>query len=63
MSSSPLAAVPLVCPLDGLALTHAAGALRCPAHHAFDLSAAGYVNLLPPQHKASREPGRRGPQV
>jgi len=57
MSSSPLATVPLVCPLDGLALTHEAGGLRCPAHHAFDLSATGYVNLLPPQHKASRDPG------
>ena len=57
MSSSPLAAVPLICPLDGLALRPEAGCLRCAAHHAFDLSAAGYVNLLPAQHKASREPG------
>ena len=47
----------LACPLDGLPL-HASGAtLRCPSGHSFDIASQGYANLLPVQHKRSRDPG------
>lgn len=47
----------LACPLDGLPLTPHERQLRCPNGHGFDLARQGYVNLLPVQHKKSREPG------
>ena len=51
------AAHAFVCPLDGLAFAAAAGSVRCAAGHSFDLAREGYLNLLPVQHKASRDPG------
>lgn len=33
------------------------GRLVCPAGHSFDIARQGYVNLLPVQHKKSRDPG------
>lgn len=48
---------PLACPLDGAPLSRDGASLRCPAGHVFDVSALGHVNLLPVQHKRSRDPG------
>ena len=48
---------PLICPLDAEPLERGDTALRCPAGHTFDLARQGYVNLLPVQHKRSRDPG------
>ena len=45
------------CPLCGLPLTAAPDAYRCPSGHSFDRAAKGYVNLLLPNQKNSREPG------
>ncbi len=56
----PVSVVPftaLVCPLDGDPLTVQGSAWRCPVGHHFDRAAQGYVNLLPVQHKRSRDPG------
>jgi 23S rRNA (guanine745-N1)-methyltransferase len=43
---------PLACPVCGDVLAELGGALRCPAGHSFDIAREGYVNLLPPQHRA-----------
>jgi 23S rRNA (guanine745-N1)-methyltransferase len=54
----PLAAVPhLVCPFDTLPLTLRGASLACTNGHTFDFAREGYVNLLPVQDKASRDPG------
>ncbi|MDC8803197.1 methyltransferase domain-containing protein [Halomonas pacifica] len=47
----------LACPLDGEPLRQGDGAWRCAAGHGFDIARQGYVNLLPVQHKRSRDPG------
>jgi 23S rRNA (guanine745-N1)-methyltransferase len=47
----------LACPLDGAPLTPVDGGWACPAGHRYDQAAQGYVNLLPVQHKRSRDPG------
>jgi 23S rRNA (guanine745-N1)-methyltransferase len=51
--------VTLLCPVRGCGapLAREAGALRCPAGHAFDLARSGYCNLLQPQDRRSRQPG------
>lgn len=49
--------LPLICPLDGLALERHEGSLLCGSGHCFDIAKQGYVNLLPVQHKASLNPG------
>ncbi|TQV70271.1 putative RNA methyltransferase [Denitrobaculum tricleocarpae] len=54
---SPLNAIPFVCPLDGQPLMPGAGSLVCAGGHSFDISARGYINLLPVQFKKSRDPG------
>lgn len=46
-----------VCPLDGLPLEVIADGAQCSAGHHFDRAREGYLNLLPVQHKASRQPG------
>lgn len=46
-----------LCPLCHAPLAARAGSLRCSAGHQFDKAKEGYVNLLPVQHKRSREPG------
>lgn len=45
------------CPLCHLALTPRAGGLECENNHQFDRAKEGYVNLMPVQHKRSKEPG------
>ncbi|MCA1937067.1 MAG: methyltransferase domain-containing protein [Dechloromonas sp.] len=47
----------LACPLDGAPLASVDGGWTCPAGHRYDRAAQGYVNLLPVQHKRSRDPG------
>lgn len=47
----------LICPLCHLALHLHASSYRCASGHQFDRAKEGYVNLLPVQHKGSREPG------
>jgi len=47
----------LACPLDGAALQHGGACWRCEAGHSFDIASQGYINLLPVQHKRSKDPG------
>ena len=55
--------IPFACPLDGLPLEMGERSLACATGHSFDISAQGYVNLLPVQFKASRDPGDSKPMV
>ena len=45
------------CPLCHQPLTQANNSFVCPGRHQFDVAKEGYVNLLPVQHKRSRDPG------
>ncbi len=47
----------LCCPIDGEILQHHDKQLVCSNGHSFDIARQGYVNLLPVQHKRSKEPG------
>jgi len=47
----------LACPLDGLPLHCTGSVWRCTSGHSFDIASQGYTNLLPVQHKRSRDPG------
>lgn len=47
----------LACPLDGLPLTASATQYGCAQGHSFDVARQGYINLLPVQHKRSKNPG------
>jgi len=47
----------LACPLDHTPLTQQGMSLLCPHGHNFDIARQGYINLLPVQHKRSRDPG------
>ncbi len=47
----------LCCPIDGELLQHHEKQLVCSNGHSFDIARQGYVNLLPVQHKRSKEPG------
>lgn len=47
----------ILCPLCRLPLDRQPKVWRCPQNHSFDVAREGYVNLLPVQHKHSREPG------
>ena len=55
MSVTPFQA--LACPLDGTRLHCAGSAWTCASGHSFDIARQGYTNLLPVQHKRSRDPG------
>lgn len=55
MSITPFQA--LACPLDGQPLHSNGSAWRCESGHSFDIASQGYTNLLPVQHKRSRDPG------
>lgn len=55
MSITPFLA--LACPLDGTPLQCSGSAWRCASGHSFDIASQGYANLLPVQHKRSRDPG------
>lgn len=45
------------CPLCHQPLAHNERQWRCDNNHQFDCAKEGYVNLLPVQHKGSRQPG------
>lgn len=45
------------CPVCGAALQRQAGALRCPAHHSFDVAREGYAHLLPASRMHAKVPG------
>ncbi|QQE87795.1 putative RNA methyltransferase [Azotobacter chroococcum] len=47
----------LTCPLCNGALSADERGVACPAGHRFDRARQGYLNLLPVQHKKSRDPG------
>ncbi|HKX05634.1 MAG TPA: methyltransferase domain-containing protein [Methylomirabilota bacterium] len=51
--------VGLLCPVVGCrrALTRTRDGLACPRAHSFDVARSGYVNLLLPQDRRSRNPG------
>ncbi|MTH47179.1 23S rRNA (guanine(745)-N(1))-methyltransferase [Intestinirhabdus alba] len=45
------------CPLCHQPLAQVKSSFVCPQRHQFDVAKEGYVNLLPVQHKRSRDPG------
>lgn len=45
------------CPLCHQPLNHASQQWRCENNHQFDCAKEGYVNLMPVQHKRSKQPG------
>lgn len=45
------------CPLCAAPLTREEHSYRCPSGHSFDIAAAGYTHLLPPNRKHSKAPG------
>jgi 23S rRNA (guanine745-N1)-methyltransferase len=47
----------IICPLCRLTLQRDEKTWHCGNRHSFDVAREGYVNLLPVQHKNSREPG------
>jgi len=47
----------LACPIDDFKLAQHEKQLVCESGHSFDIARAGYVNLLPVQHKRSKQPG------
>lgn len=47
----------LICPLCSQSLSANSQGVSCVAQHQFDRAKEGYFNLLPAQHKHSREPG------
>lgn len=47
----------LICPLCHAALSQVDNGVACPENHRFDRARQGYLNLLPVQHKNSRDPG------
>ncbi len=47
----------LACPIEGEQLELHAQQLVCKNGHTFDVARQGYINLLPVQHKRSKEPG------
>jgi 23S rRNA (guanine745-N1)-methyltransferase len=49
--------VVFACPVCAEPLPPAGGVFRCGNGHAFDVAREGYVNLLLPQHRHSRDPG------
>lgn len=47
----------LLCPLCQQHMHYRERSLVCPQNHCFDQAKQGYFNLLPVQHKASKQPG------
>ena len=47
----------IACPIDGEMLASTDKQLSCSNGHTFDIARQGYVNLLPVQHKRSKQPG------
>ena len=54
---------PLICPVCRQPLLREPRRWLCASGHSFDIAREGYVNLLPVQHKHSREPGDRPEMV
>jgi 23S rRNA (guanine745-N1)-methyltransferase len=53
----------ILCPLCRQPLDRQPRVWRCAQNHSFDVAREGYVNLLPVQHKHSREPGDNAEMV
>jgi 23S rRNA (guanine745-N1)-methyltransferase len=53
----------LICPICQQALSVVDNGVACPANHRFDRARQGYLNLLPVQHKNSRDPGDNAAMV
>lgn len=53
----------LICPICQAPLQTLDNGVACPANHRFDRARQGYLNLLPVQHKNSREPGDNAAMV
>lgn len=53
----------IICPLCQAVLVRAEKHWQCAHGHVFDVAREGYVNLLPVQHKKSRQPGDAGDMV
>jgi 23S rRNA (guanine745-N1)-methyltransferase len=49
--------MPFSCPLCHAPLSRSERSFSCASRHQFDIAKEGYVNLLPVQHKRSRDPG------
>jgi len=49
--------VTIICPLCRHALERGEKVWRCDKGHSFDVAREGYINLLPVQHKNSKDPG------
>lgn len=49
--------MPFSCPLCHTPLSRSERSFSCENRHQFDIAKEGYVNLLPVQHKRSRDPG------
>ena len=49
----------LICPVRGchMALVREQRRLLCPRTHSFDIARSGYINLLQPQERRSKQPG------
>lgn len=47
----------LICPVCKQPLSRTGQAFQCENNHQFDVAKQGYVNLLQPQHKKSKQPG------
>src|SRR5438128_846420 len=49
----------LLCPVRNcrMPLVREKGRLLCPRGHSFDVARSGYINLLQPQDRRSKEPG------
>lgn len=50
-------ALNLACPIDGKTLSQTDKQLVCDNGHSYDIARQAYVNLLPVQHKRSKQPG------
>lgn len=53
----------LACPICQSLLSREDKSVVCPANHRFDRARQGYLNLLPVQHKNSRDPGDNAAMV
>lgn len=53
----------LICPMCSGRLSKVYHSLRCENQHSFDIAKEGYINLLLPQHKQSKDPGDSKPMV
>jgi len=53
----------LICPICQGALSAVDNGVACPLGHRFDRARQGYLNLLPVQHKNSRDPGDNAAMV